>query len=248
MLARQRVRGPELGEDRDHHLRGAGRGSRRRRAPRSPPGGPRAPARGRRRPRRRTRARAAAASARPWPRPAEAQAREQPVGDEVAANGSSDGGLGVVAAPIRIRASFRAASAWRGSSSSALRSDSSSPARPARRPRRGRARRRTSSIWAGGIAPVNSATTLPSRKALTAGIPWTPNACESAWLESTSTLASSTSPSRSPTAASSAGPSWRQGPHHSAQKSTTTGTSRERSIDGLLELRLGDVVNHAPRG
>ena len=29
--------------------------------------------------------------------------------------------------------------------------------------------------------------------------------------------------------ASSAGPSWRQGPHHSAQKSTTTGTSWERS-------------------
>ena len=85
------------------------------------------------------------------------------------------------------------------------------------------------SICAGGIAPVNSATTWPSRNAFTAGIPWTPKLAARLWLESTSTFASSTLPARLPTAASSAGPSWRHGPHHSAQKSTTTGSSRERS-------------------
>jgi len=44
------------------------------------------------------------------------------------------------------------------------------------------------------------------------------------WLASTSTLTRSTSSPRLPASASSAGLSCRQGPHHSAQKSTTTGT------------------------
>ena len=38
-------------------------------------------------------------------------------------------------------------------------------------------------------------------------------------------------------AASSAGVSWRQGPHHSAQKSTTTGSSRERSTHARRRSR-----------
>ena len=73
-------------------------------------------------------------------------------------------------------------------------------------------------------------------KALTAGIPWMPNCAASAWLESTSTLARSTESPRLPASASSAGPSWRHGPHHSAQKSTTTGTSWERSITSFWKL------------
>ena len=56
-----------------------------------------------------------------------------------------------------------------------------------------------------------------------------PKLAASDWFASTSSLASSIWPPRLETAASRAGPSWRQGPHHSAQKSTTTGTSRERS-------------------
>ena len=103
---------------------------------------------------------------------------------------------------------------------------------------------RKASIWAGGIAPVNSATTWPSRNAFTAGIPWTPKLAESDWFESTSTLASSTLPARLSTAASSAGPSWRQGPHHSAQKSTTTGSSRERSTTSVMNSASFDVLDH----
>ena len=64
---------------------------------------------------------------------------------------------------------------------------------------------------------------VPSRKAFTAGIPWIPKPAASCGLASASTLASTTLPARAASAPSSAGPSWRQGPHHSAQKSTTTG-------------------------
>ena len=83
--------------------------------------------------------------------------------------------------------------------------------------------------WAGGWAPMNSATTLPSLNALTAGMHWMRKACETRGLASVSTLTSSTLAARSATAFSITGPSWRHGPHHSAQKSTTTGTSWERS-------------------
>ncbi len=89
--------------------------------------------------------------------------------------------------------------------------------------------------WAGGIAPVNSATTWPSRNAFTAGIPWTPKLADSPWLASTSTFASSTLPARLAIAASSAGVSCRHGPHHSAQKSTTTGNSRDRSTTSVTK-------------
>ena len=43
---------------------------------------------------------------------------------------------------------------------------------------------------------------------------------------------------------SSVGLRARHGPHHDAQKSTTTGTSRERSITALLEAGLVDVGRH----
>src|SRR3954466_15480223 len=49
-------------------------------------------------------------------------------------------------------------------------------------------------------------------------------------VASVSTLARATLPSRLVTAFSSTGVSWRQGPHHSAQKSTTTGCSCERRM------------------
>ena len=75
---------------------------------------------------------------------------------------------------------------------------------------------------------MNSSTTLPSLKAFTAGIDWIPNACESRGLASVSTLTRSTWPARLSTAFSITGPSERHGPHHSAQKSTTTGCSKER--------------------
>ena len=52
------------------------------------------------------------------------------------------------------------------------------PRRPARRPRRGRCRSRKRSTCAGGRAPMNSSTTLPSLNAFTAGIDWIPKACD----------------------------------------------------------------------
>ncbi len=54
-----------------------------------------------------------------------------------------------------------------------------------------------------------------------------PNAWETIGFASVSTFTSST-PSRLSTAFSITGPSMRHGPHHSAQKSTTTGCSWER--------------------
>jgi hypothetical protein len=63
-----------------------------------------------------------------------------------------------------------AAGAWRGSISSALRSDSSSSASARRSASEGTISLRKASIRAGGMAPMNSATTLPSLKALTAGM------------------------------------------------------------------------------
>ena len=81
-----------------------------------------------------------------------------------------------------------------GSISSALRSDASSPTATSSSAGDGTSPSSQRSICAGGIAPVNSATTWPSRNAFTAGIPWTPKLAESDWFESTSTFASSTLP------------------------------------------------------
>jgi pimeloyl-ACP methyl ester carboxylesterase len=102
------------------------------------------------------------------------------------------------------------------------------PPRRARRPRTGRGGRRSAGPRPGGWAPTNSSTTRPPRKAFTAGMPWMPNPRLSAGLASVSTLARTTWPSRAFASRSSSGVSWRHGPHHSAQKSTTTGTSCER--------------------
>src|SRR5919107_1132441 len=55
-------------------------------------------------------------------------------------------------------------------------------------------------------------------------------------LASVSTLARATLPSRWVTAFSRVGVSWRQGPHQAAQKSTTTGSSRERSTTSVWKV------------
>ena len=66
--------------------------------------------------------------------------------------------------------------------------------------------------------------------ALTAGMPWMRNAAEMFGLASVSSLARAILSPRSFTSRSSTGVSCRHGPHHSAQKSTTTGISLERSM------------------
>ena len=57
------------------------------------------------------------------------------------------------------------------------------------------------------------------------GIDWVRNICASRGLASTSTLASTQEPAPSTASFSSTGDNCLHGPHHSAQKSTTTGTS-----------------------
>src|SRR6185312_15416218 len=127
------------------------------------------------------------------------------------------------------RASATSASARFGSDSSAARSDVSSPAWSSASASEGSSASRKRSTCALGCAPTNSAATRPSLNAFTAGIPWIPKAREIVGLASVSSLASATLPSRALTACSRIGPSWRHGPHHSAQKSTT-GSVAERSI------------------
>src|SRR3954471_3211252 len=65
---------------------------------------------------------------------------------------------------------------------------------------------------------------------------WIRCSADTRGLASVSTLARATLPSRLVTAFSSTGVSWRQGPHHAAQKSTTTGSSRERSTTSVSKV------------
>src|SRR5215813_13649010 len=85
-------------------------------------------------------------------------------------------------------------------------------------------------ITAAGWAPTKPVTGLPWRKTATVGRLWMPYWAARCCSASTSILASSIFPSRLATSASMTGPSMRQGPHQAAQKSTTTGSSCERSI------------------
>src|SRR6266498_714342 len=67
-------------------------------------------------------------------------------------------------------------------------------------------------------------------------MPWIWYRSASSWFASTSTLTSSNSPARDSASRSSTGPSMRQGPHQAAQKSTTTGSSCERSMTSRSKL------------
>jgi hypothetical protein len=79
---------------------------------------------------------------------------------------------------------------------------------------------------------------FPSRKTATVGMLWMPYRAASSCSASTSTLTSSTMPSRFAISVSIAGPSARHGPHHAAQKSTTTGSSCERSITSCWNVAV----------
>src|ERR1700758_5150109 len=75
-----------------------------------------------------------------------------------------------------------------------------------------------------GAAPSFWAAGLPSLNTISIGIDITRN-CEAIWgFSSTLSLAILTLPAISVAISSSAGAIMRQGPHHSAQKSTTTGS------------------------
>ena len=83
---------------------------------------------------------------------------------------------------------------------------------------------------------MNPSTGWPFTKAKTAGIDCTRICAAIIWFWSTSILTSRTLPLASVTAFSSAGPSVLHGPHHGAQKSTITGTSREASITSAMKV------------
>ena len=97
---------------------------------------------------------------------------------------------------------------------------------------------RNAATFAGGCAPTNSATTAPLRNALTAGMPRMSYMPAISGFASTSTFASTISPSRAAASRSSTGPSMRHGPHQAAQKSTTTGSSCERSSTSCSKVSV----------
>src|SRR4029453_3033741 len=63
-----------------------------------------------------------------------------------------------------------------------------------------------------------------------------------------SIFTSFTAPLAAPTAFSSAGPSWRQGPHQVAQKSTITGVVRLASITSATKLASVPSLMMSPAG
>src|SRR5262245_30382920 len=74
-----------------------------------------------------------------------------------------------------------------------------------------------------GSAPTFVAATWPSRKIIRVGMPRTPYLVGVVGFSSTLSLAMVILPPSSPASSSRAGPICLQGPHHSAQKSTSTG-------------------------
>src|SRR5258708_33862422 len=74
-----------------------------------------------------------------------------------------------------------------------------------------------------GAAPIWREDIWPSLKIIRVGIDWMPYFAAVCGFSSTLSLTIFTFSPREPEISSSAGPIIRQGPHHSAQKATTTG-------------------------
>ena len=96
---------------------------------------------------------------------------------------------------------------------------------------------------------MNWATARPSLKPMTFGIERMLNACDSSGLSSELTLTSLTRPPNASVTLSRVGPSARHGPHHGAQKSTTTGIVFEASMTSRSKVAvvtsMGAIVLHA---
>ncbi len=85
----------------------------------------------------------------------------------------------------------------------------------------------------------------PLTKAITAGIDWMPIWPGMAGCSSMFILTSFTLPLAARTAFSSTGPSCLHGPHHGAQKSTSTGWRRDSSITSLTKVCVVVSLTHA---
>src|ERR1700758_990943 len=90
--------------------------------------------------------------------------------------------------------------------------------------------------WLSGIAPMNPSAGWPLTKAITAGIDWMPIWPGIAGCWSIFILTSFTLPLAARTAFSRIGVSWRQGPHHSAQKSIRTGWRLDSSMTSFTKV------------
>src|SRR5256884_8689912 len=90
--------------------------------------------------------------------------------------------------------------------------------------------------WLSGNAPRNPSIGWPLTKANTAGIDWIPSCPGIEGCLSMSILTSLTLPLAALTTFSSTGPSCLQGPHHSAQKSTSTGWRLDSSITSFTNV------------
>src|SRR5262245_20688689 len=90
--------------------------------------------------------------------------------------------------------------------------------------------------WLSGSAPRKPSTGWPLTKANTAGIDWMPSCPGIEGCLSISILTSLTLPLAARTTFSKTGPSCLHGPHHSAQKSTSTGWRLDSSITSLTKV------------
>ena len=102
--------------------------------------------------------------------------------------------------------------------------------------------------WGSGSAPVNSCSGWPPTTATTIGMHCTRNACAIRGFASTSTLASTQAPLPASASRSSTGESCLHGPHHSAHRSTTTGTCSERSSTSAWKVSSVTSMTHCPVG
>src|SRR3979490_1886743 len=98
-----------------------------------------------------------------------------------------------------------------------------------------------------GAAPTWREASSPFLNSIRVGIDMMPYFCAVFGLSSTLSFTILTLAPSVPAISSSAGPIMRQGPHHSAQKSTTTGpvafsTSISKSTSLTLPTPLGDLV------
>ncbi len=102
-------------------------------------------------------------------------------------------------------------------------------------------------IWLSGRAPTKPSTGWPLSKAITAGIDWMPSCPAICGCSSMFILTSATFPPASATARSSAGASCLHGPHHGAQKSTSTGCCWEAVRHVRPERGRGHLLDRARR-
>ena len=90
--------------------------------------------------------------------------------------------------------------------------------------------------WLSGSAPMKPSTGWPLTKAKTAGIDWMPSWPAICGCSSMFILTSFTLPLAARTTFSSTGVSCLQGPHHGAQKSTSTGCVFDSSITSFTKV------------